>query len=490
MPYFEDLRSYIDALDEIGDLKRISREVDGDLEPGAITRRSCEIQSAAPLFENIRGAKPGFRVLGAPAAVSSRADMRYARVALSLGLPANTAGPDIVEALAAARTAKQYPPVLVESSEALCHQNILRGDDANLDNFPIPFAHQQDGGRYANTWGAVIVKTPDGRWVNWAITRIMKIDGKRMTGLIVPSQHLGQVWAEWVKLGQPMPYALVQGAAPAISCVAGIPLPVGANEVDYVGALHGEPVKLVKAVSVDLEVPATAEIVIEGHVSLTRDSMEGPYGEYGGYMGTKSFLQPTFHVETITHRDNPVWPLVVAGRPADETHTIWSMGLAADALVHLRAAGLPIKSAWIPEAAAVHWLLVSVPSDWRKKLPGVSSEEFARRVGEAIFKTDAMVWLPKVFLIDDDIDPTNVADFVWAISTRVHPTGRRAVFDDQRITRLSVCYTEEDFEKVRAPKIVYDTLQPALEDGRDGHASFEQSYPEELRKRVLANWDL
>jgi hypothetical protein len=103
-----------------------------------------------------------------------------------------------------------------------------------------------------------------------------------MTGLRIPTQHIGKVWAEWLERGEPMPFALVQGPAPAISCVPGIPLPDGVNEADYVGALLGEPVELVKAVTVDLEVPATAEIVIEGQVSLTRDSIEGSFGEYLG----------------------------------------------------------------------------------------------------------------------------------------------------------------------------------------------------------------
>ncbi|MGW4337407.1 UbiD family decarboxylase [Rhodococcus koreensis] len=488
MPYLSDLRSYIAALDDLGDIMHITRQVDGDLEPGAITRRSCEINSPAPLFENIEGAEPGFRILGGPAALASRPDMPYARVALSLGLPPESAGPEIVEALAAARDLPLTPPVLVDPSEAPCQQNVLRGEDANLDLFPIPFAHGKDGGRYANTWGTLIVKTPDGRWVNWAIARIMKVDGRRMVGLVVPSQHTGQIWAEWVKLGEPMPYALVQGPAPAISCISGIPLPAEVDEVDYVGALVGEPVELVKAISVDLEVPATAEIVIEGHVSITRDCMEGPYGEYGGYLGTGSSLQPTFHVETITHRDEPIWPLVVAGRPADESHTIWAMGIAADALTHLRAAKLAVKTVWAPEGAAVHWLLVVVPADWRDELPGVSSEQFAKQVGDVLFETGAMLFIPKVFLVDDDIDPTNLSDVVWAISTRVHPTGRRAVFEDQRIVRLPQCYEEREYASGQGPKIVYDLLLPAFGEGRDLHSSFEQGYPEELKQHVLAHW--
>ncbi|MWL73661.1 UbiD family decarboxylase, partial [Escherichia coli] len=235
MKYYDDLRSFIDALDEMGDIMHVRREVDGDFEPSAITRRSYERQSPAPLFHKVAGVAPGFRLFGAPASLSSRSDKPYARVAMSLGLAPESTGPQIIEALSAARSQPGIPPVRVGSADALCHQNILRGDDASLDRFPIPFAHDKDGGRYANTWGTLIVKTPDGKWVNWSIARVMKVDGKRMVGLIVPSQHIGQIWGEWVKLGQPMPYALVQGPAPAISCVSGIPIPAHADEADYIG---------------------------------------------------------------------------------------------------------------------------------------------------------------------------------------------------------------------------------------------------------------
>ncbi|MBD1405421.1 UbiD family decarboxylase [Leclercia adecarboxylata] len=484
MTYYGDLRSYIDALDAMGDIMHVTREVDGDFEPSAITRRSYEIQSPAPLFHNVAGVAPGFRLFGAPASLSSRQDMPYARVAMSLGLAPDCTGPQIVEALSAARHKPGIPPVRVASSDALCHQNILRGEDANLDRFPIPFAHDKDGGRYANTWGTLIVKTPDGKWVNWSIARVMKVDGKRMVGLIVPSQHIGQIWTEWVKLGQPMPYALVQGPAPAISCVSGIPIPAHADEADYIGTLAGEPVPVVKAISIDLDVPATAEIVIEGHVSINRDCQEGPYGEYGGYLGEGSSAQPTFHVETITHRDDPIWPMSITGRPTDESHTLWAMGLAADALTSLREAELPIVTAWIPEDSTVHWLLVVVPQNWRELLPGVTSEALAQRIGEVLFKTDAMVFIPKVYVVDDDFDPTNLREVVWVLSTRVHPVGRRVVFDDQRVIRLPQCYEEEEYVAGRGAKVVFDTLQTT----RHLHASFEQGYPEEVRQRVLDNW--
>ncbi|WP_370425731.1 UbiD family decarboxylase (plasmid) [Pantoea vagans] len=484
MKYYGDLRSFIDALDTMGDIMHVHREVDCDFEPSALTRRSYEIQSPAPLFHKVKGVAPGFRLFGAPAALSSCQEMPYARVAMSFGLAPQSTGPEIIEALSAVRTKPGIPPVRVDAAQAPCQQNILGGVEANLDHFPIPFAHDKDGGRYANTWGTLIVKTPDGAWVNWSIARVMKVDGKRMTGLIVPSQHIGQIWTQWVERGEPMPYALVQGPAPAISCVSGIPIPAQADEADYIGTLAGEPVPVVKAVSVDLDVPATAEIVIEGHVSIARDCMEGPYGEYGGYLGEGASAQPTFHVETITYRTDPIWPMSITGRPTDESHTLWAMGLAADALTTLREAGLPVKTAWIPEDSTVHWLLVVMPQDWREQLPDVSSMALAQRIGDALFKTSAMVFLPKVYVVDDDFDPTNLREVVWALSTRVHPTGRRVVYEDQRVVRLPQCYEEEEYVAGKGAKVVFDTLQSK----RHLHASFAQGYPAEVQQRVLDNW--
>lgn len=484
MKYYRDLRTFIAALDSLGDIMHVKHEVDGDYEPAAITRRSYEIRSPAPLFDRIKGVEPGFRLFGAPAALSSLPTMPYARLAMSLGLPPAATGPEIIEALYDARQRPGIPPVRVEPSEAPCQQNILRGEAASLDRFPIPFAHNRDGGRYANTWGTLIVKTPDGKWVNWSIARVMKVDGARMTALIVPSQHIGQIWSQWVEKNEPMPYALVQGPAPAISCVSGIPVPAHTDEADYIGTLAGEPVAVVKAIGVDLDVPATAEIVIEGHVSVTRDCLEGPYGEYGGYLGEGSSLQPTFHVETITYRDDPIWPMSITGRPVDESHTLWAIGLAADAVTCLREANLPVKTAWIPEDSAVHWLLIVMPENWRELLPGVSSEALAQRVGEVLFSTASMVFIPTVYLVDDDFDPTNLREVAWVLATRVHPTGRRAVFEDRRVIRLPQCYQEQEYLAGKGPKVVFDTLQTT----RHRHASFAQGYPEAICQRVLENW--
>ncbi|MCN0154630.1 UbiD family decarboxylase [Salinispora arenicola] len=489
MSHFTDLRGYLDALDTLGDLRTIERSVSVDLEAAAITRRSYEIRAAAPLFTNIAEDRTGMRMFGAPAGVSSRADMPLARLALSVGLPPETGAAALVDHLVRVRDAVPVPPRAVPRENAPCKQNVLLGREATLDRFAVPRLHESDGGRYLNTWGVIVVRTPDGAWVNWSISRIMMLDGKRMTGLVVPPQHLGLVWQAWAERGEPMPYALVQGGAPAIPFVGGIPLPRGVDEAGYIGALHGEPVEVVRCETSDLEVPAHAEVVIEGHMSVGRDSREGPFGEYAGYASTQSSTQPVYSVEAITYRDDPIWPIVPEGRPPDEYHTVTGTGRAANVLHALRRAGLPVTTVWMPFPAAMHWTVVTVPDDWRSHLPGVDSGEFVRRIGEVIHNSGGpSAMMPVTFVLDDDIDPSNEADLLWALSTRLHPKDRRFAWDGV-VLPFMACYTEDERKAMRGPSVVHDGLLPAWGEGRLHHSSFAQAYPADIRRRVLEHED-
>lgn len=208
-----------------------------------------------------------------------------ARVALALGLDPWTKPLEIIEALSRAMTKPPVSPVVV--TKGACQQNVLIGDEADLMEFPTPLIHAGDGGRYFNTLGFWVVRTPDGLWTNWSIARGMIVDGKRMTAGIAPYQHLGMIYKLWRDRGEPMPFALVQGAEPAALFVGGMPLPDRVDEAGYLGGLFGEPLELVRCKTVDLEVPATAEIVVEGHVSLDETAPEGPMGEYHGYQRTR-----------------------------------------------------------------------------------------------------------------------------------------------------------------------------------------------------------
>ena len=221
MSAITDFRDYLSELAKRGDIEHIKRTVDPYLEASAITRRATENGRRVPFFEHLSGAADGFRMVGAPGALSSIPGHPLARISLSLGLPYTTTAAELVEHLVQAGSKPPLPPRQVDGASAPCKQNILLGEEASLDRFPIPFVHQDDGGPYVNTWGVIAARTPDGRWTNWSITRIMKIDARHMTGLVLPSQHIGMVWKEWEPIGEPMPFALIQGGDPGIATVGG-----------------------------------------------------------------------------------------------------------------------------------------------------------------------------------------------------------------------------------------------------------------------------
>ncbi|MFE7300648.1 UbiD family decarboxylase [Streptomyces sp. NPDC057579] len=485
MPRIKDLRAYLAALEELGDVRTVDRQVDPHLEVGAIIRRSYETCAPAPLFTNIKGTAPGYRLLGAPGALSSAPGKPLARIALSLGLSADAGAREIVDALAEARTREPLPPVLVDS--APCKQNILLGEDASLERFPTPLLHDGDGGPYVNTWGTIVARTPDGSFTNWSIARIMMVDDTHMTGLVLHPQHIAQVWQQWADRGEPMPFALVQGGEPALPFISGMPLPDGVEEAGYLGALLGEPLELVQCETVDLQVPASAEIVIEGHLSVERTGLEGPMGEFAGYRPNETSMQPVYTIEAITHRDNPIWPTVVEGEPVDEYHTATGLTLAAEALTALRAANLPITSAWEPFDGASHVLVISVATDWRDKLPGLSTGDLTQRITDVIATQRFEYLVPRIFVLDDDVDASDTAELMWALATRVHPTGRRIVREGKILPLLSV-YTPEERHAWKGPKVTYDALLPSTEEGREPRSSFRFIFPQEVQQRVLQNW--
>src|SRR6202050_423892 len=380
MKHIKSLREYIDALKKLGELQEVDKEVDWNLEIAAITRRCYETGSPAALFNTIKGAEKGSRLLAAPGDIGSQPRYYLSRVAVSLGLDPGASGQQIIHALADARTRKGIPPKRVKTGP--CKENIALGADADLLSFPTPLMHQGDGGRYFNTLGTIVVQSPDKKWTNWSIARIMIIDKQRMTGIVHPLQHVGMIHKMWNDLGKPTPFALAQGCEPFLPFVSGMPLPPFVSECDYTGAYFGEPVEVVKCETSDLEVPASAEIVVEGTISNTETAIEGPMGEYAGYMWTGPGIpQPTYNVSAITFRNQPILPITVAGGPVDEDHTAWGLPLAAEALVQLREHGLPVTMTWVPLESAIHWLVVTVPKNWRQQINSAAGD-FCRKVGD------------------------------------------------------------------------------------------------------------
>ena len=484
MRHFRSLREYVEALSEIGEIQEIDAEVDWNLELGAIIQRSYELGAPAPLFNRIRGIEAGFRVLGAPAGVSRAHGL--ARIALSLGWPASATGCQLVEGLAEAH-GRLPDSAAARAGRPLQAAQVPRRGRSTLRRLPAPLIHAGDGGRYVNTWGTVIVQTPDRKWTNWSIARIMLAGRNTLTGLVLPRQHLGMIYAQWKKLGRPMPFALAIGTAPAIPFISAMPLADGVNEADFMGAYLGEPLEVVDCETVDLQVPATAEIVLEGMVSVEETVCEGPIGEYTGYLNPGSGaaaarLPSDGHDATAISRScrsSPPASRLKRTTPAGDWRS------APQVLWELRSAGFPVTACFSPFQSAAHWLVVTVPASYRGQ---AVAERLVGELAEVLCHSRAGALIPKAILLGDDIDPANLEEVVWAFAARCHPQRGQFLFPNQEVLPLLAFLTTSERETRRSTKVIYHGLPlddlPAEQLPR--RSSFRHGVPPEIQEKVRA----
>jgi 4-hydroxy-3-polyprenylbenzoate decarboxylase len=482
-----NFRDFVTDLLSAGDAVDIRTPVSPTLEAAAITRRVYETTSPAPLFSNLSGVEEGFRLLGAPAGLSSLKEGMYGRLAAHFGLPRGTTPRELLERLISAMHADPVAPRVVDSGP--CKENVLLGDDVDLERFPVPLLHQEDGGRYFGTYGIHIVRSPDGRWTSWSVSRSMLHGPTTLVGPAMPQQHLGMIHQMWREKGQRTPWAMVLGAPPAALAAAGMPLPAEVSEDGYVGALTGNPVEVIRTETNDLYVPANSEIVLEGYISPDETAPEGPMGEYHGYSFAESKPQPVFHVEAVTFRTDPILPFCVAGLPAEENHTIWGTMISAVSLDLLRSSGLPVDMAWCTYEAATCWIVVSLDLQRLAKAP-MTERELADAVAGVLFTAHTGWLVPKVLLVANDIDITDIKQVVWAMATRYHPGTGEYLYPDAPGIPLVPYLTEDEARTGRGGKSVMSCLQPEQLAGhtRGVTASFRNSFPSEMQQRILDHW--
>src|SRR4029077_7972461 len=166
---------------------------------------------------------------------------------------------------------------------------------------------------------------------------------------------------------------------------AGMPLDENVNEANFIGGYLREAGEVVACETVDLEVPATSEIVIEGTVSPHETAIEGPMGEYSGYLSPGGGSpRPVYHVSAMTYRNEPILPVVAAGEPIEENHTCWGLAISAQILWELRQQGFPVSMCFCPFESAAHWLVVTVDRSFRGKYSG---SQLAKALGTALFRS-------------------------------------------------------------------------------------------------------
>ncbi|HEY7167266.1 MAG TPA: UbiD family decarboxylase [Candidatus Binatia bacterium] len=400
---YTDLRAYLATLEEKGKLKRVRKEVDKDWEIAAVCRQLFKKippeKRPALLFENVKG----FSIPVAAGVLGASKDI-YA-----IGLET-----DSVEGINRKwdhALENPIPPRIVKTGP--CKENIWHGDRVDLLSLPVPvWTVGEDPGPFL-TSPYVITKDPETGTRNVGTYR-MQVKGRNKTGFLIGMRqdaawHIRKNDAE----NTPTPVAVVLGADPSIGYVSVSKMSDALDEFAVAGALRGEPVDLVPCETVPLEVPATAEIVLEGEIPPNSLENEGPFGEYTGYMGPAG-NQPYFNIKCMTFRNNPFYQAFISQMPPSESSCIRGVGREWPLFKHLKnTLRLPIRDLRLKEAGGSGaYAVVSLKKQFEGQVRQLMYGIWSLRTG---FGKITVV-------VDDDIDVWDDFAVDWALSWHVRPS--------------------------------------------------------------------
>ncbi len=400
-----DLREFISCCEQEGELKRIQAQVDWDLELSHVAKLNEEKGGPALLFENVKD-------YSTPVLTSACTTTN--RLALIMGMPKDTSLVEIMREWVK-RTKKPVPPRFVDTGP--CKENIEVGDKVDLNKFPVCKVYPRDGGRFFGTTAYTITKSPKTGWVNMGTYRLQMLDGKTLGTQFIKGKHADIMLKEYAELKQKMPVAVCIGGDPLGFVMGAARVPAFEGELDMMGAIRGFPIDVVKGETVDLPIPASAEIVVEGEVDPQATLPEGPFGEYTGYYsGVGTTPRNFIKINAVTYRNDPIFWLTTVGRAVTDTHMTMALSYGATLWQELEAMRIPgIKSVYCPPEGAGRFLaIISV----KQMYPGHSAQ-----VGTAAISTEMGAYgLKTVIVVDEDIDAWDLPRVLWALSFRFNPS--------------------------------------------------------------------
>jgi len=418
MPY-ADLRAFLAELEKRGLLHRVRAEVDPHLEMTEIGSRVLREGGPALLFERPKGHDWPVLVnlFGTVERVALGLESTPERLKevgellASLKQPEPPQGvKDALDKLPLVKQMLNMPPRTV--SRPPCQEVVIEADRVDLTRLPVMGCWPGEPAPLI-TWPLVITRGPEKKRTNLGIYRMQVLDERR--AIMRWLQHRGgaQDHRDWAQRhAEPIPVAVALGCEPGVTIAAVTPVPDTLSEYHFAGLLRGKRVDVADCRTVPLQVPATAEIVIEGHVSLSEYEDEGPYGDHTGYYNQVERF-PVFTASCITHRRDPIYMSTYTGRPPDEPAVL---GLALnDVFVPLLRQQYPeVVDLHLPmEACSYRMAVVSM----KKRYPG-----HAKRVMFGLWSFLRQFMYTKfIVVVDDDIDVRSWDDVVWALSTRVDP---------------------------------------------------------------------
>ncbi len=404
-----DLRDWLDRIERFGEVKHIDG-VDWNLEVGAVAEMIYHNTPENPpclLFDNIPGYPKGFRLI-------SGMTNSPKRLAATLGFPEPDGPLDVVQNYR--DRMKDFEPIpsrYVNTGPIL--DNVDRDDDVDLFKFPVPFLHEEDGGRYIGTGDLVIMKDSESDWVNLGTYRVMVHD-KNTVGLwMSPGKHGRLIRDKYFADGKPCPVAISVGHDPLMFLAAGNEVEYGVSEFAYAAGHRGKPFDVIKTELHGLPMPAHGEIVIEGEILPDDKLPEGPFGEWTGYYASSVREDPVVRVKRVYYRNDPIITMARPGRPPSDYSLSKCVIKSAMIWDEVEKAGCPgVQGVWCQEPGGGRLFnVISI----KQAYPG-----HAKQAALLASNVHAGNYLGRwVIVVDEDIDPSNLWDVTWAMASRCDP---------------------------------------------------------------------
>lgn len=415
-----DLRQWLKEIDGMGELQSV-KGVDWDLEIGAISELNLRKKDCPALFfQEIKDYPKDYGIVTCSLSTPSR-------FAHTFGLPKKESWRELLEIVRGKYKKWQadldkFAPVEVKEAPLL--ENTRSGKDVNLYEFPAPKWHEHDGGRYIGTGCSVITRDPDTRELNLGTYRTMLHD-KNTVGLhVTPGRHARNQYEKYHAKGLPAPVAITLGEHPLLFSASASEVPhAPRSEYHFVGAVQGEPVKVIREELTGLLVPAEAEIVIAGFSPPGKVHTEGPFGEFTGYYsGAEDTPMPYIEIQRVYFRNNPVMVGVPPNRPPDERSHFMDLIRAAKLYNDLIDAGVPdVRGVGFSDVGRQLLLTVSI------------KQRYAGHAKQALVAACLGYTFGRyIVVVDEDIDPTNRDEVLWALCTRTDPARDMDIIKETR----------------------------------------------------------
>jgi len=484
MNEFKDLRDFIQALEKAGELVRITTEVDPNLEITEICDRTLKRQGPALLFENPKGYS--IPVLGNLFGTPKRVAMamgqdnveslrEVGKLLAFLKEPEMPAGwKDLLEKAPKFKNALYLSPK--EIKKPACQEVVIEGDDVDLGMLPIQTCWPDDVAPLV-TWPLVITRGPNKDRQNLGIYRMQLLSKNKLIMRWLAQRGGALDFREWQEKypGKAFPVSVAIGADPATILATVTPIPDTLSEYAFAGLLRGSKTDVASSLSNDLQVPASAEFVLEGVIEPDELAEEGPFGDHTGYYNEVEKF-PVFTVTRITHRKDPVYHSTYTGRPPDEP-AILGVALNEVFIPLLQKQFPEITDFYLPpEGCSYRMAVVSM----KKQYPG-----HAKRVMMGVWSFLRQFMYTKFIIVtDDDVDVRNWEDVIWAMTTRMDPARDSVIIENTPIDYLDFASPVSGL----GSKIGFDaTTKFPAESTREWGRPISMS--DEVKSRIDAMWD-